>query len=404
MNDQWLWIARECRRAGTVEILQGVNLEALFALRKARNLTYGYDPEKNKSKYHLCHISPAVGDSTVGLLHHLNLFIGGSFYNQVHGNNSYHDRGLSIPTSKLKKKWLVDGSNKDSTVLEKMEKYLGQVLLDYAEENPINTSGRIGLARWIYKNDPSNKLTIKKLEEKGVTELREIKAKAQDKELYQHDYTARRSFVVMLEECFRLAEQLPDGKHRSDVAFMILVLQVGAAWLSRVPGQDGLSNILANPYGVKWIPLRLREGMEETTLRNFIGFQAFQALQGATVDRKMIRATLSKYLEVMTLTPDHSASNRGMQEHFATECSQFIPQVPVIKNAIIRLGLPDKIMLAEEIAKAEVAAYEESVFASFQYEQCDDPDDYSTIYYQVEEDYIPSPNLKVYQREIFCPF
>src|SRR5450830_586335 len=49
LSDEWLWIAKECKRAGTIECLQGVDLVALFSLRKAKFKTYGYNPETKKS-------------------------------------------------------------------------------------------------------------------------------------------------------------------------------------------------------------------------------------------------------------------------------------------------------------------------------------------------------------------
>jgi hypothetical protein len=403
-SDEWVGIARECKRAGTVEILKGVDLEALFALRKARNKTYGYNPNKKTSKYHLCHISPVVGENSVGLLHHLNLFIGTSFHNQLHGNNSHAERGMSIPTNKLQKKWRVDESTKDSAVLSKVVDYLGPTLIEFAKENAINTSSRIGLARWIHQNDPNNILSIKQLEQKTVTQLREVKAAVQEKELYQYDYTARRSVVVALEECQRLSQQLPQGQHQSDLEFMIPVLYVAATWLASLPDQEGLADIFKKPYGVAWKPLELREGMDASTLRDFISFQAFDTLQGAPVDRKMIRSTLSKYLTVTSLSPDYSASNSSMQSHYADEYTRFVHQVPVVKNAIITLGLPDKVMLAEEVLKAQIAHREEEIFASFNYEQCEGPLDYSTIYYDVGDDYVPIKNLRVTPEEIFCDF
>ncbi|HCS09753.1 MAG TPA: hypothetical protein DIW67_21895 [Pseudomonas sp.] len=403
-SEEWLWVARECRRAGTVEILQGVDLVALFAVYKSKFKTYGYDSESKKSKFHICHIAPVAGKDSVGLLHHLNLFIGSAFHNQVHSNQSYPDRGLFISNEKLKRKWKVEGNNSDRTILSKVQQYLGQTLIDYAKDNPISTATRFGLARWVFQNDPDNILQLKKLEIMSARELRAIKAKVEGKEVYNLSYPAKRSFVVMLEECQRLSEQLPDGQHKEDIAFMTSVLLVAIAWLSRLRGQEGLSNILEKPYGVKWTPLKLREGMDVSKLRDFVGFQSFQALQGAPVDRMMIRNTLNKYLAVTSLSPDYSASNSSMQRHFSEEYSRFVMQVPLVKNAIISLGLPDKVMLAEELTKVEEAAKEEAVYTSFGYEQCEGPLDYSTIHYEIEDDYIPNPNLRTVTEEVFVDF
>jgi len=404
LSDEWLSVAKECKRAGTVEILQGVDLVALFAVRKAKFKTYGYNPETKKSQYHLCHISPAVGKDTVGLLHHLNLFIGNTLPNLVHGNKSYPDRGLCIPKSKLKSKWKVTEKTSDRVILDKVTEYLGQVLIDYAKENPVNKSQRYHLAKWVFQNDPDNVLPLSKLEAMSMYDLRAIKTMVEQKEAYTIECTTKRSFIVMLEECQRLSEQLPDGQHKSDITFMIPVLMVAIAFLSLQPDQHGLSSILAKPYAVNWNVLVLREGMNVSKFRDFISFQSFQALQGAPVDRKMLKNTLSLYFNVTSLSPDYSDCDSGMQKYYADEYSRFAQQVPTIKNAIITLGLVDKYMLAEEIARAEEAAYEETMFASFQMEQCKDLHDYSTIHYEVEEDYVPNPHRCPPREPIFVPF
>lgn len=403
-SDEWLWVAGQCKRAGTVECLQGADIAALLAVYKSKFETGGYNSETKKSQFHLCHISPAVGDGTVGLLHHLNLFIGGSFHNQTHGNKSYQNRGLCIPKKQLKSKWKVTDKTSDRVVLDKVTEYLGQVLIDYAKENPITKSRRLCVAKWIFKNDPDNTLPLSKLERMSMSDLRSIRARVEDKPAYTIEYATKRSFIVMAEECQRLSEQLPDSQHKDDIAFMIPVLQVAIAFLSRQPDQQGLSSVLENPYGVTWNPLQLREGMNESTFRDFIGFQTFHTLQGKPVDRKMIKNTLSLYLNVTSLTPDYSESSDAIQKHYADDYSQFVKQVPVIKNAIISLGLVDKYMLADEIAKAEVAAYEEQMFTSFNIEQCEGLHDYSTTHYEVECDYVPNPNLVTYQEPVLCLF
>jgi hypothetical protein len=402
-SEEWLWIARECKRAGTVECLQGVDIVELLAVYKAKFKTYGYNSETKKSQYHLCHISAANGKESVGLLHHLNLFIGTAFHNQKHSNTSYKDRGLCIPKKQLKSKWKVTDKTSNEVVLKKVTEYLGEVLIDYAKENPITITQRIGMAKWIFQNDPDNTFPLDSLKQMSMSDLRAIRTRVEGKPAYTFECTAKRSFIVMLEECERLSEQLPDGQHKSDIAFMIPVLQVAIAFLGRQPDQHGLSSVLVNPYGVTWNPLELRMDMGESKFRDFISFQAFDTLQGKVVDRKMVKNTLSKYLSVTSLTPDYSESDSAIQNHYADDYSQFVKQVPVIKNAIISLGLVDKYMLADEIEKAEVALYEEAMFASFQIEQCEGPFDYSTTHYEVEDDYEPNPNLVTFQEPVYVP-
>jgi len=409
LSDEWRWVAKECKRAGTVECLQGVDLVALFALRNATYKTYGYNPETKKSQYHLCHISPAVGKGGVGLLHHLNLFIGTSFHNLKFSNKSYKDRGLCIPKKQLKAKWKVTKETSDRVVLDKVTDYLGQVLIDYAKEYPVNISRRYSLAKWVFQNDPDNTLPLSKLETMSMYDLQAIKTKIEDKPVFTIDYATKRSFIVMLEECQRLSEQLPDGQHKDDISFMIPVLQVAIAFLSRQQDQHGLSSVLTNPYGVYWNPLELRMDMSEPTFRDFIGFQAFDALQGQVVDRKMVRHTLSRYLSVTSLTPDYSESDSAIQKHYADDYTQFAQQVPVIKNALITLGMVDKYMLADEIEKAQVALYEETMFANFPPQLCEGEHDYSTTHYEIDgedeyeidDDYILPPPLAPFQEPVY---
>ena len=402
--DEWLWVARECRRAGTVEILQAVNLKALFTVYRARFKCYGYNPLTKQSKFHLCHISPVKDKSSIGLLNHLNLFIGNSLPNQVHGNKGHEGKGLSIPINQLKRKWFVEEKTSDRNILDKISKYLGSVLVEYAKENPVRKSQRFSLARWVYQNDPENIMPLQQLERLSMQELRTIRAKIEDREVYLMDFSAKRSVIVALEECQRLSVQLPECQHQSDVTFIVPVLQVTVAWLSRLPEQQGLHDILEKPYGVVWSPLKLREGMDGSVLRDFISFQAFGALQGKPVDRKMVLNTLRKYLVVTSLSPDYSKANDSIRKHFAEQYSRFVLQVPIIKAAILSLGLPDKVMLAEELQLATEAAREEAIFESFGYEQCEGLHDYSTIHYEVEDDYIPNPNLNTVREEYFCDF
>jgi hypothetical protein len=385
-SDEWLRIARECRRAGTVEILQGVDISLLLAVYRAKSKTYSYNCETKKSQFHLCHISPVIGKDSVGLLHHLNLFIAGSLPNQKFSNKSYVGKGLCIPKNELKEKWRVSDKSSIGTILKKVVEYLGPALIEYAKEHPIDTSRRFGLAKWIVKNDPSNTLPLSTLESMSTAELRAMRAKVEQKQVNSITCSAKRSFVVMLEECQRLAEQLPAGDHQSNIAFMVPVLQVVSAWLSHQPGQHGFSSVLTKASGVYWNPLMLRDGMSASKLRDYISFTAFEALQGAPQDRKAIKSKVSEYLEVTSLTPHYGSSNSDMQDHSDENLSLFIQQVPVIKNAIIQLGLVDKVMLAEELERVKEATYEESMFATFQIEPCEGPDDYSTIRYQIADD------------------
>ncbi|WP_323615189.1 hypothetical protein [Pseudomonas putida] len=409
-SEEWLWVAREVRRAGTVECLHShtvETLEQLFELRNYKYKTYDFDFEKKRSKFHLCHIQPVKGSSSVGLLHPHNLFIGPSLANQVHRTKCYESAGLSISRFSLQSRWLIPEDMPDPKVLEKVQKYLGQVLIDYAKVNPIRTSQRLSLARWIHKNVPNCAHTLERLERMGMTELRKIRAEFEEKEIYQMDLRTKRSIVVALDEAVRLSEQLPQGQHRNDVAFLIPVLTVAGAWLSRQEDQEGLASILDRPYGVCWNPVALREGVDASAFRDFIAFQTFQTMQGAPLDRGMVLNTLRKYLHVPTLTPDYSNSNSSMQSVFRDQYVNFYSQVPTIQKAILAVGICNSVQEYEYLEKVREADREMAIFESFGYETCKDEFDYSTVNIQIEEDYVPNPSnprLRKFIEPIFIDF
>lgn len=410
VSEHWLWLSREVRRAGTVECLQGhtpESLTQLFELYNYKHKTYAYNPESRTSKFHMAHIAPVKGANSVGCLHPHNLFIAPALANQVHSTKSYEGMGLSVGRASLKRKWLIADDTSDKDVLVKVVKYLGSVLIDYANNNKIDTSPRLSLARWINKNIPDCGFSLSQLERKGKRELGKIRADFENKELYAKDLSSKRSIVVALEESIRLSEQLPTGEHRDNIAFFTPVLRAVGVWLSREPDQEGLSSILERPYGAVWSPVKLREGMDASKLRDFTSFQAFQAMQGSQVDKKLVLNTLRKYLLVTDLSPDYSRSNDSIQKYHSEQYERFYKQVPVVQDAIISLGLCTKLQEYEYQEEAKVAHAEMAVFESFGYVCGTDEYDYSMLNIQIEDDYQPNPsnpNLRKFIEPIYVDF
>jgi hypothetical protein len=409
--DEWLWVCRELKRVGTIEALQGVDLVELFSLYRSRFKCYGWNAETKQSKYHLCHISSAKGKDSIGLLSHLNLFIGNSLPNQIQGNKEVKDRGLSISRHSLKRKWLVSDKDTDRQVLDKVVLYLGAVLVEYAKTNPIRKSQRFSLARWIYQNIPTNTTPLKELERLGLTELRTMRAKFEEKALYMMDLVAKRSIVVALDESQRLSDALPDGQHKDDLVFMLPVLRIAGAWMSRQPGEkgQGLVSILSKSPGVVFSPLQLKEGKDESNFRDFISFQAFNALQGHPVDRNLIKNTLRSYLSVKRLTPEYMD-----YEHRLTllppqleERQVFFAQISTIRTDILSFDLASKVVVSTYFQEVNAANAEQDIFNSFNYDTCSDQYDYSGLNIQVEDDYIPNPfnrNLCLYVEQPIVDF
>lgn len=395
VSDAWLWIARECRRAETIEILQDVDLEKLFEVYNRRFKCYGWDSEKKVSKFHLCHIAPVAGESSVGLLHHENLFIGSSLANQVQGTKSYTGAGKSILRSTLKKKWLVDSKESDKAILAKVQKYLGDKLTEYAKNHPIKKAQRFVLAERISKL-PNNNIPLSDLQRMGTQALMQIEADLLEKEMYHLQLTARRSLVVYLEELERFASYNTDRK--DDYLFVSAAVRVVAQYLSQQRDEYGLCSITAYKY--RWYyefkPLSIKPSKDSGKLRDFISFTAFSTLQGAEIDRQLISNTLRSYLQVETLTVTENgipAYNETFTDFswLQAEVDEFLSNVPRVKDALHLVGLVDSTALHRISEKEKSLSFSTSYkkdLSSVGYY------DYPEDYYQAE--YVPIPSHDSY--------
>lgn len=119
------YLARECQRAGTVEILQGhtgESLRELLVLSKFARSANGFPSLK---KFELGHIAAVAGEGRTGLLHALNLVLVPLRYNRQQGTKSYCD-GLYILTADLQPKWQVVPNSGLKEVVELIVDYLGE--------------------------------------------------------------------------------------------------------------------------------------------------------------------------------------------------------------------------------------------------------------------------------------
>ncbi|TXR41461.1 hypothetical protein FVE88_00015 [Ectopseudomonas mendocina] len=389
-SDAWLWIARECQRAGTVEILQDVDLEKLFEVYNYRYKCYGYDSEKNNSKFHICHISPTAGKDTVGLLNHQNLFIGSSLANQVQGSKCYQGQGLSIRRSALSKRWLTSKEETHAKTLEKVKKYLGQKLIDYARKHPIKKAQRFVLAERISKL-PENTLSLADLQKMGTQALRKLEAELLGKSLFTISLMAKRSLVVYLEELERFASY--GTERQGDLLFVAAAVRAVAQMLAQNPGEHGLSSITATNcrWYYEYKPLSLKSEKELSKLRDFISFTAFNTLQGAEIDRGLITNTLRSYLQVDSLTvvengePDFSPSFD--LPYLTDEINEYSENVKKLKAAFVLVGLVQNADL-HRISENDKS---NSFLAVFNADvHCREYYDYPDDYYQVEDPIIPS--------------
>lgn len=131
-NEETLYLVRQCKNAGTVQILTGHTLDSFV---ETMRLVRG----RPKGDVVLCHIAPVKGKKFTGLFHCKNLFYGGKFQNNKFGNG-YIGGGLYIRNCNLKKVWQVDRGTSTNDVLLKIEKFLGCVISKYLEITPVRKS------------------------------------------------------------------------------------------------------------------------------------------------------------------------------------------------------------------------------------------------------------------------
>lgn len=297
VNNEWLYISQQCKRAGTVQIMSSHTIDSLKEL---------IDIIQNhpKGKMNICHVYPVQGDDKIGLLHPLNLFYGGSNQNKVNGRKSFGMAGHSIYRNKLKNKWKVTPDMKDKEVLTILEKFLGEVLIEYVAIYPVRKSAKTKLVDEIIKLDASGKYTRDNLSEMSSIGLSSIKAELNGVVLrgfYFPPKNRRSKILIYLEELSRIAKK-SNSDWAENCAFMQHIFLAGAAALSKSPHQKNSEEILKiyEVYGKKATRYKnrtLRSSSYEdfSKFKDFLYFQAFDCLQGKSIDEEMLRGTLKKY-------------------------------------------------------------------------------------------------------------
>lgn len=176
-----LYLTKEIRRAGTVEILQGHTAESLAALvnlRRQCTAAGGYEKGESLGYYELSHIYPVNGKERIGLLSSANLTIAPKEFNRRHGTKLPVEgyKGASIPKTSLLARWQISKQSTSLEVLKLVRKYLGDEFDVWLRKHLINQTQKSTL--------------LKKFKEAGfdyeilkTMKLRELKALAEEEEI-----------------------------------------------------------------------------------------------------------------------------------------------------------------------------------------------------------------------------
>lgn len=98
------WLIGQCRRAGTVQILQGFELIDLYNVWNQCRKANGFNvPEDDpRPKFEISHIAPASNVGAVGTLHPRNLVIAPAPYNRARCNNWNGESGVWLEPRQLR--------------------------------------------------------------------------------------------------------------------------------------------------------------------------------------------------------------------------------------------------------------------------------------------------------------
>lgn len=126
-----LYLLKELKRAGTVQILEGHTADTLHELNRMKRQCSkysGYSEGKPTGSYHLSHIWPVRASSgKLGLLHPQNIVIATKEFNLRHGAKqpSHLDVGLYLPEAALLEKHKLKEHDTAKQVFKRVEKLLG---------------------------------------------------------------------------------------------------------------------------------------------------------------------------------------------------------------------------------------------------------------------------------------
>ncbi len=152
------YIAGECLRANTLEILHGHTLETLCELHEVYKSNMKWNGYGGSNAYELSHIASVKGHAGVGMLFAENLVSAPKALNRAHGNKHY-GFGKSISRLTLNPKHSVDKRwNTPSEVVQMVISYLGKdLVLAVIKTCKIKPAQRSQLVEWILAHyDPAN--------------------------------------------------------------------------------------------------------------------------------------------------------------------------------------------------------------------------------------------------------
>ncbi|WP_256581663.1 MULTISPECIES: hypothetical protein [unclassified Pseudomonas] len=288
-NDEMLYLVRQCRNAGTVQILQGHTLESFIkTMDLVRNRPAG--------KVHLCHIAPVKGQGFIGLFHHLNLFYGGAYQNYKF-RNAYIAGGLLIENEKLLSKWCVGDVTSNNDILIKIEEYLGDIISEYIQCTPVRKSKKVQVALKILMLDDS--LEFDDLLHSSYTSLLEQWSDLSSQSCSFAPECRESKYLAYMDSISRFISV--DSKRSKNLKKLRLIMYIGYMALSRVEKSKTYNKYFYVKYEYlmveKYGQAMLKDPHDWRSFKDVLYDAAFEALQGGMPDIKKLNRKVMSYLD-----------------------------------------------------------------------------------------------------------
>ncbi len=284
-----IYLIKECRRAETVQILSNHNLESFTK-------TMDFIKNKPKGDIEICHIAPARGKNSRGLLHYKNLFYGGSYQNRNFGSN-YLSGGLKIKHSHLMKRWAVDESMDNNTILKKVEAFLGDIIKSYIKISRLQKSKKRPRVEAILKIDPDGDIGhLYCQSRKYLDDL--LLALSQNITLGCCS-GSQSKYIIYVDELTRFISY--GGKRARALRKLRTLMVAGYVALEKIKESQTYNEVFYERYGSlikpKYTHAALKNPGKWSSFKDFIYEVVFKALQGGEVDIKSFRKEFKLYLK-----------------------------------------------------------------------------------------------------------
>ncbi|CAN7487682.1 hypothetical protein LJR071_003224 [Pseudomonas sp. LjRoot71] len=253
---------------------------------------------KNKPKgdIEICHIAPAKGKNSIGLLHYENLFYGGSYQNRNFGNN-YLSGGLKIKRSHLVEKWAVDDDMDNNTILKKVELYLGDIVNNYIEIKDLRKSKKRRHIEEILKIDPKRDIAFLRFQKKN--HLDNLLLELSQKRILESSPGNESKYIIYVDELTRFISY--GGKRARTLKKLRTLMIAGYIALEKIKTSKTYNSMFYERYGSlikpKYTHATLKNPGKWSEFKDFIYEAAFIALQGGPVDIKSFKREFLLHLK-----------------------------------------------------------------------------------------------------------